>query len=87
MGVLPGTGEAAEEDLVMNISAEEERTISERIVQDYGDGILKGGYLFDQIKGVRGRRVRLSEAFFAALVLLPGLKSSDCVHQGNPDAC
>lgn len=47
----------------MNISAEEERAISERIVQDYGDGILKEGYLFDQIKGVRGRRVRLSEAF------------------------
>jgi hypothetical protein len=61
-GVLAGTGKAAEEDRVMTISAEEERAICERIVRDYGDGILKEGYLFDQIKGVRGSRARLSEA-------------------------
>jgi hypothetical protein len=45
----------------MKISAAEERAISERIVRDFGDGILKEGYLFDQIYGRLGKRVRLSE--------------------------
>jgi hypothetical protein len=47
----------------MNISTEEEQVILERIVCDFGNGILtRTGYLFDQIKGYLGRRVRLSEA-------------------------
>ena len=46
----------------MTISTEEERAISERIVRDFGNGILKEGYLFDQIEGRLGRRVRLSDA-------------------------
>src|ERR1019366_8916074 len=60
MGAMEETG--------MNISTEEERAISERIVRDFGNGIHKEGYLFDQIEGGLGRRVRLSEALHSITV-------------------
>jgi hypothetical protein len=48
--------------LDINISVEEERALSVKIVRDFGNGILKDGYVFDQIVGSMGKQVRLSEA-------------------------
>jgi hypothetical protein len=44
------------------LTENQQHAIAERIVRDFGDGVLKGEvYLFDQIIGALGCRVRLSD--------------------------